>query len=358
MRIVGTLMVRDEVDIVAAMVEHHLAQDIDMLIVTDNASADGTTEVLEAYVETGRVELHHDPVHRKQQGTVVTGMARRARTHHRADWVLNLDADEFMVPVDRSLTLRDALEGTPLHLNAFTVPVTNLVGPAAWSGSGVVRLDWRDQRPDELLQAIGIHAQPTPNAVHRGESDVVVSQGNHFVSLVSNGQPPTEVATEVFHLPWRSWAQLELKVDQRRSGLREQPRPAAEPQPPRDARLPPPPGRAASEAYLARTPRLSELEEGARLGHYEHDEWLSKHLHSRFARARPDLLGPVVDPANDVPVPDAEHAAGAEPGRALLAAEAPVPARGWARRGNLAAGAPRGRSPPVAGRGRGTSARD
>src|SRR4051794_31649606 len=103
-------MVRDEVDIVAAMVEHHLAQGVDLLIVTDNASVDGTTEVLEAYAAHGRVELHHDPVHLKQQGAVVTGMARRARTQHRADWVLNLDADEFLAPRDRSLTVREALE--------------------------------------------------------------------------------------------------------------------------------------------------------------------------------------------------------------------------------------------------------
>ena len=112
MRIIATMMVRDEIDIVAAMVEHHLAQRVDLLIVTDNGSVDGTTDVLEAYAGTGLLELHHDPVHRKQQSQVVTGMARRARTVHRADWVLNLDADEFLVPLDRSSSVRECLEQT------------------------------------------------------------------------------------------------------------------------------------------------------------------------------------------------------------------------------------------------------
>ncbi|MDO9494827.1 MAG: glycosyltransferase family 2 protein [Nocardioides sp.] len=320
--LVATMMVRDEIDIVAAMLEHHLDQGVDLVIVTDNASVDGTTDVLRAYAETGRVELHHDPVHRKQQGVVVTQMARRARTAHGADWVLNLDADEFQVPLDRTLTLREALEATPLHLNAFTVPVINLVGPAAWSGSGIGRLAWRDHRSEAQLQEIGIHAQPTPNAMHRGETDVTVAQGNHFVSLLSNGQPPPEAATEVLHLPWRSWAQLERKVVN--AGLSYQSNPDLRPSPRhhgmKDYR------RHQSgelfEAYLARTPLRRELELGEADGTYVRDDWLAEHLRGLVGRAlRPDLLGPVVDADQDHPVPDDEHAAGAARGRELLAAE-------------------------------------
>ena len=325
MRLIATMMVRDEVDIVAAMVEHHLDQGVDLLIVTDNGSVDGTTEVLEAYAATGLVELHHDPVHRKQQGSVVTSMARRARTTHRADWVLNLDADEFQVPLDRSITLRQALEATPLHLNAFTVPVVNLVGPPGWSGSGVDRLQWRDRRPVEDLERIGIHAHPTPNAVHRGESDIVVAQGNHFVSLVSNGQPPTEVATEVLHLPWRSWSQLERKVVNAGKAYESNPdlRPSPKHHGMRDYRRYQA-GRL-QNAYLARTPLRAELVAGESTGSYPRDEWLGGHLLALVERARrPDLLRAAVDPELDQPVPDGEHARGAAIGQAELAAEATV----------------------------------
>ncbi|WP_460806968.1 glycosyltransferase family 2 protein [Nocardioides salsibiostraticola] len=331
-RIIATMMVRDEIDIVAAMIEHHLDQGVDLLIVTDNASVDGTTEILEQYAATGQVELHHDPLHRKQQAKVVTRMARRARTEHQADWVLNLDADEFLVPLDLSMTVRQALEGTSLHLNAFTTPVTNLVGPAGWSGSGVDRLVWRDVRSEEQLQAVGIHAQPTANAVHRGESDVWIAQGNHFVSLASNGQPPPEVAMEVLHLPWRSWAQLERKVIN--AGRAYDSNPELQPSPRHHGmkdyrryqagRL--------QEAYLARTPQRSELEAGERDGSYVRDDWLATHLRSLLQRALlPDALRPVVDPAADDPVPEDEHADGAARGRAQLAAEpedAPQPVGG------------------------------
>ena len=212
MKLVMTVMVRDEIDIIAAMLEHHLAQGVDLIIATDNGSVDGTAEVLQRYADLGVLELHHDPVFRKQQHAVVTGMARWASTEHGADWVLNADADEFWVPVDKALTLHRALEGIPLALNAFTAPVTNLVGPPAMRGSGIDRLLWRDHRSQVQLNDVGIFAQPTSDAVHRGDPNVVVAQGNHFVSLESTGQPDPAYALEVLHLPWRSWSQLEQKV--------------------------------------------------------------------------------------------------------------------------------------------------
>jgi hypothetical protein len=214
MRFVITVMVRDEVDIIAAWVEHHAAQGADLIIATDNGSVDGTTEVLKAYADLGIVELQHDPVHHKQQHVVVTNMARRAQTEYAADWVINADADEFWVPQDKSLTLRSALAAIPLSLNAFTVPVVNLIGPPARRGSGLDRLLWRDYRTNEQLREVGVYAQPTANAVHRGAADIVVAQGNHFVSLPSNGQPDPAFQLEVLHLPWRSCQQLQRKVVQ------------------------------------------------------------------------------------------------------------------------------------------------
>ena len=214
MRLVMTLMVRDEADIIAAMLEHHLAQGVDLIMVTDNGSVDGTREILARYEATGRVELADDPVHRKQQHAVVSAMARRAFIDHEADWVLNADADEFFLPVDRSMTLAEAFRRIPKEIGAFSAPVTNLVGPPARAGSGLRRLTWRDERSDERLEReAGVHAQPTPNAVHVGDPRVELSQGNHYSSIESAGEPPEGLAIEVLHLPWRSWAQFARKVE-------------------------------------------------------------------------------------------------------------------------------------------------
>ena len=237
----------------AAWVEHHLAQGADLIIATDNGSIDGTTEVLQAYADRGVLELHHDPVFRKQQHAVVTGMARRAASEHGADWVINADADEFWVPCDKALTLRSALDRIPSSLGAFTVPVINLVGPPALRGSGIDRLLWRDVRTAEQLHAVGIYAQPTDDAVHRGDPDVTVSQGNHFVSLKSTGQPDPAFALEVLHLPWRSWSPIREARRQHGQVVRGQPDAPSEQEPSRHGRLPPP-SRGSTELRLPRAP--------------------------------------------------------------------------------------------------------
>jgi hypothetical protein len=210
-----TLMVRDEADVIPAWLDHHVAQGFDVFVITDNGSVDGTTELLTAFAERDdvTVDLRHDPVHRKQQGTVVTGMARDAATTHAADWVVNADADEFMLPVDRSLTVRQVFERLDPATGAFTVPVVNLTGMLAESGGGVERLHWRDERSIAELEAIGLIGPPSTNAVHVGDPEVVVVQGNHQVSVANRAPVPSGLELEVLHLPWRSWAQYEHRVD-------------------------------------------------------------------------------------------------------------------------------------------------
>lgn len=322
MKFVVTVMVRDEVDIIAAFVEHHLAQGADLIIATDNGSVDGTTEILQRYADLGVLELQHDPVFRKQQHAVVTAMARRAFTEYHADWVINADADEFFVPCDKRLTLRTALERIPTSLGAFTVPVTNLVGPPAMRGSGIDRLLWRDMRTPEQLQAIGIFAQPTPDAVHRGDADVVVAQGNHFVSLRSTGQPDPAFELEVLHLPWRSWRQYERRVVNTGRSYEANPtlRPSKNHHGMADYRRHLA-GRL-TYAFLVRLPLEKDLTGGGPDGAFLYDPWLRDHLHALVDRALlPDLLASCVDASQDEPIVSGEHERAAEVGRLLVALE-------------------------------------
>ena len=48
MKIVATLLVRNESELVADCFEHHLSQGVDAFIVTDHCSVDGLAEVLHA----------------------------------------------------------------------------------------------------------------------------------------------------------------------------------------------------------------------------------------------------------------------------------------------------------------------
>ncbi len=322
MKFIVTLMVRDEVDIIAAFVEHHLAQGADLIIVTDNGSVDGTTEVLQRYADLGVLELHHDPVFRKQQHALVTGMARRAYTEHHADWVINADADEFFIACDPALTLRTALEAIPTSLGAFTVPVTNMVGPPAMQGSGIDRLLWRDLRTADELHGVGIYAQPTADAIHRGDPEVVVAQGNHFVSVASNGRPDPAVDLEVLHLPWRSVRQYERRVVNTGRSYEANPdlRPSKNHHGMADYRR-----HLAGRlryAFLVRLPLERDLAAGTAEGEFVYESRLRDELHGLLDRALlPDLLARCLDASGDEPIDPAEHEHDAHLGRLFVALE-------------------------------------
>ena len=49
MRLVETLVLRDEEDIIRAQIDYHLNAGVDFVIATDHESRDGTTEILESY---------------------------------------------------------------------------------------------------------------------------------------------------------------------------------------------------------------------------------------------------------------------------------------------------------------------
>lgn len=292
-KIVLTLMVRDEADIIAAMVEHHLAQGVDLIIATDNGSVDGTREILADYAATGRVELHDYLAHDKNQSQVVSAMASRAATEHGATWVINADADEFFMAVDRSLTLRDVLRRIPTGIGAFEVPVVNMTGDPAREGPALSRHVMRDIRQEAtLMETVALHAHPTANVVHVGRADVRVQQGNHNVDIARMGQPDPAYSLEALHFPWRSYAQYSTKI--MNTGRSYDANPTLNPSPRhhgmRDYRF----WKAGvlEPIYLVRHPNDADS------GGFVRDESLVSSLRAVLDdgdAARPDLLRPVLD---------------------------------------------------------------
>jgi len=209
-KLVVTVLARDEADVIDAHVSFHLNAGADFVVATDNNSQDGTTEILRRYEREGVVRLIQEPAEGLRQGEWVTRMARLAAAELGADWVINADADEFWWP--RGGSLKDVLSAVPKRY-------------------GVVEAFWRTfvPRPDDdrlfaermtarLTQQAPINDpssfyRPVTKVAHRADAAVVVGRGNH--ALVDSALLPLRTwhPVEVLHFPLRSYAQWRRKVE-------------------------------------------------------------------------------------------------------------------------------------------------
>jgi hypothetical protein len=208
MKLVMTLLARNEADVVEAQIAFHLNAGVDFVIATDNRSEDGTVEILQRYEREGLLRLLREDGDDMRQDVWVTRMARMAAEEHGADWVLHADADEFWWP--RGGSLPDVFATVPDRY-------------------GVVRGCWRHflPRPDDgaffaerMTVRLAVPAHPGDKGTifhahqkvaHRARPDVEIERGNHNAD--GPGLLPLRAwhPIEVLHFSFRSVEQVGRK---------------------------------------------------------------------------------------------------------------------------------------------------
>jgi hypothetical protein len=211
MKLVMTLLVRDEADVLRLNLEHHLAQGVDFFLITDNGSRDATASIAAEYVARGLAELIHEPSDTYEQSVWVTRMARSAAAGHGADWVIHADADEFWISLAPDQTLRQAIAMIPPACRLQRVRRWNAVIPreleATSPAIALEGLDWFDADPRNSL------GDPLPSKVmHRADPDVVVAQGNHDAQLREPGESDPQERLLILHFPYRGQAHYANKI--------------------------------------------------------------------------------------------------------------------------------------------------
>jgi hypothetical protein len=176
MRLVMTLKVRDEADIISDNLRFHRAMGVDFFVVTDNGSVDGTSEILDRYVSAGLAHVIQEPTSglRSNEMDWTTRMARLAATEYEADWVFNNDADEFWWPLTG--TIKQVLEAIPDQYGGVVAPRAEYVARPDGPGSFADRLVVREA-----------HSNLQPKVAHRGDPDVVVLSNTHEVASAGGG---------------------------------------------------------------------------------------------------------------------------------------------------------------------------
>jgi hypothetical protein len=182
MKLVMTLIARDESDIVDAQIAFHLNAGVDYVVAVDHGSTDGTTDILERYAREGHAHVTRveDVEYREVEWR--TQMARRAASELDADWVLNSDADEFWWP--RGSDLKEVLASLPERygvIRAFWRPFVPRPDDGVFFAERMtVRL-----APEAAIHDPSSHYRPNAKVIHRADPRLTVGRGNHGVDGVS-----------------------------------------------------------------------------------------------------------------------------------------------------------------------------
>lgn len=193
MTVAGICMVKDEADVIAGTL-HHMADEVDFLLVADNGSTDGTREILAELEDTLELTVLDDPEPAYYQSEKMSALASAAADQG-ATWIVPFDADELWVGADRVSTILNAT-----GVNVVTASLFNHLCTA---------VDPDDVDPFRSMVWRQAQPAPLPKVAFRWQDGAVIHQGNHGVTL---DDPTATNGLEVRHFPYRSAEQFVRKA--------------------------------------------------------------------------------------------------------------------------------------------------
>lgn len=158
-KIVATILAKNEEDIIASNIEHHINQGVTHFIVTNNNSIDKTKNIVEKYPEV--VEIIDEPGEDHDQSAWVTRMARLACKIN-PEWIIHLDADEFWCNISE---LRFIEEKYISNSKCYIHPPRNC--------------DFNFKKLRYYLKFNDHQLHAESKVAHKPDPDIVISHGNH-----------------------------------------------------------------------------------------------------------------------------------------------------------------------------------
>ena len=180
-RLIMTLLVKNEEDMLEENLIFHKAMGVDGFIITDNNSSDRTPEIIRKYKEKGWiVEAIEEKATDYQQKKWVDRMIWKAKSVHKADWVINADADEIWHAPSGDLKT----ELVSSRANVLTCEMKCVYpeeGKPFWQWGQTVEVVNDLERYN--LSRYSLFARQNKKVIHRTAGYIQISMGNHKVTM-------------------------------------------------------------------------------------------------------------------------------------------------------------------------------
>lgn len=223
MRLVMTILLKDEVDIIEKNIRFHSSQGVDAFCILDNGSTDGTQELILKLKSEFEIDL--EITHAKyNQGPWMTHLAKKARKVFDASLVISNDADEFWVastgnlknhlfPNDSIVTIPrynflQSINDMSEHV-CFSKSPYKVVSPILYS---------KEQQKNNAELAL-ILTKISPKVIVNPKGLLKIKGGNHRAKHLRFWLNRHCADIEVHHYPIRSYQQFENNIINRKKLL-------------------------------------------------------------------------------------------------------------------------------------------
>ena len=224
-RLVMTILVRDEADIIEANIRTHASLGVDAFAIMDNGSTDGTREILSKLEKEFEIIII-DEKGNYNQAKWMKLLAKVAKNRLKADWVINNDADEFWLPRN-GLNLKEnlAFKGSVLTVQRYNMLLESGKDffDSSYHVENPIFYSKEKQLTSDKLSII--LTKIAPKTIINPHGLIYLRGGNHKALHIANMRDYLRSGydkikrfkdIEVFHYPIRGYAQFEKNIKNRK----------------------------------------------------------------------------------------------------------------------------------------------
>jgi len=199
-RLIMTLLVKNEDDILEENLIFHKSMGVDGFIITDNNSSDRTPEIIQKYKEKGWIlEVINEKATNYEQKKWVDRMIWKAKVDYKADWIINADADELWYSPLGSI--KTELVSTRANvLDCEMICVYPEEGKPFWQWDQTIEpvIDYKRYN----LSLHSVFTRQNKKVLHRATGYLQISMGNHKVAMFPKRKAVSSIS--IYHYNFRS----------------------------------------------------------------------------------------------------------------------------------------------------------